>query len=108
MTATQGVGYEQPFLGLNAQTTVKLALVGGIVIAEAARYGVPWIEVQPTEAKQSLTGDDKADKQAMIKMAQHIFGLSEPPPPHIADAIGITFFAEAVLRRRKLLAQENL
>ncbi len=87
------VAYEYPFIGRNSQSTIKLAHVCGVCYT----LGRPCQMVFPTQAKVALTGNGKADKAAMVKMARSMFGASVTKD--IADAIGIAMGGEAIYRR---------
>lgn len=89
------VTYEYPFIGNNSQSTIKLAHVGGACYA----LGRPCQMVFPAQAKVALTGDGKANKAAMVKMARNMFGVSVTKDE--ADAIGIAMAGEAIYRREQ-------
>ena len=60
------------------------AQASGIVIAAAARRGIPVALHTPTEVKAAVTGSGQADKAAVGKMVAKILRLDAPPTP--ADA----------------------
>lgn len=94
--AIEAIAYEDSYLDENPQTFKILAAFGGVALAAGAALDVPVIAVQPVEAKQGLTGDHRADKAAMIKMAALVFGVSLSS--HRADACGVALAGEAKLR----------
>jgi Holliday junction resolvasome RuvABC endonuclease subunit len=92
----EAVAYEYPHLVNNPQVAIKLAHFGGVALAIGVAACVPVVAVQPVEAKQSLTGDHRADKAAMIRTARLLFEVELSS--HLADACGIALAGEAKLR----------
>lgn len=75
---------ERVFSQLNVSTVMGTAQASGIVIAAAARRGIPVALHTPTEVKAAVTGSGQANKAAVGKMVAKILRLDAPPSP--ADA----------------------
>lgn len=75
---------ERVFSQLNVSTVMGTAQASGIVIAAAARRGIPVALHTPTEVKAAVTGSGQANKAAVGKMVAKILRLDAPPTP--ADA----------------------
>jgi hypothetical protein len=88
-----GVAAEEPQGYDQAGHAIRRAQdkVIGELQCRARMAGFPWRgTIAPASAKKVLTGAGNADKTAMIRMANSIFGLALPDPEgeHQADAIG--------------------
>jgi crossover junction endodeoxyribonuclease RuvC len=59
-----------------------------VVLAAAARAGLPVSEYAPQQAKLALTGNGRAEKAQMIRMARALFGV-EAVLADEADAIAL-------------------
>lgn len=92
-----GVAVEVPHLGLNVQTLARLAEVVGVVIGYAGGRGVPLLRCQPTQAKQALTGDPRADKPAMVAAVRQQFGAEMVKDA--ADAVGVAVWGAGQFAR---------
>lgn len=97
------MAWEIPPLMKNAQTLIKLSHIGGVAAGVAAQYGLLLQPVSPIEAKQALTGNDKADKADMIRAVKTLFGYDVSKDQ--ADAVGIALAAEALARQRRLVGE---
>lgn len=93
MSSIELVCYEQPFLGKNVQSTIKLAHICGV----AYTLGRPCQTVSPIEAKIALTRNRKASKDDMIMMAKRVFNTTCTKDQ--ADAAGVALAGEAIYRR---------
>lgn len=86
----QVVTVERVFSQLNVSTVMGTAQASGVVIAAAARRGIPVALHTPTEVKAAVTGHGSADKAAVTKMVTKILRLSDPPrPADAADALAL-------------------
>lgn len=81
------LAYELPHIHLNAQTTIKLAHMCGIVRKIAVDAGIPVRGVQPSQAKAALVGSGAATKEQMVATALMLFGVELST--HEADAVGV-------------------
>ncbi|WAP53080.1 crossover junction endodeoxyribonuclease RuvC [Arthrobacter sp. ATA002] len=81
---------ERVFSQLNVSTVMGTAQASGVVIAAAARRGIPVALHTPTEVKAAVTGSGGANKDAVGKMVTKILRLAEPPrPADAADALAL-------------------
>ena len=72
---------ERVFAQNNTPTVVGTAQASGVVIAAAARAGIPVALHTPTEVKAAVSGSGRADKAQITTMVTRILSLSEPPKP---------------------------
>ena len=81
---------ERVFSQLNVSTVMGTAQASGVVIAAAARRGIPVALHTPTEVKAAVTGSGSANKDAVGKMVTKILRLDEMPrPADAADALAL-------------------
>jgi len=81
---------ERVFFQHNVRTAMAVAMVSGIVMAEASAAGCDVVEYSPNEIKQAVAGWGAADKLQVGQMVQTLLGLAEPlRPPDTADAVAI-------------------
>jgi len=78
------VAVERVFSQHNVRTVMGVAQVSGVVIAAAARQGIPVALHTPSEVKAAVTGHGKADKAQVAAMIVRLLRLPTPPTP--ADA----------------------
>jgi len=82
--AIEGLVYVQ-----NTRIAFTLGQVRGVIIAAAARQGIPVYEYAPRKVKQSVTGQGGAGKSQVATMIKAQLGLNETPPPDAADALAL-------------------
>ena len=84
------VAVERVFAQHNVRTVMGTAQVSGVVMAAAARRGIPVALHTPSEVKAAVTGNGRADKDQVTAMVTRILGLSEAPrPADAADALAL-------------------
>lgn len=84
------VAVERVFAQHNLRTVMGTAQVSGVVMAAAARRGIPVALHTPSEVKASVTGSGRADKPQVQQMVARILGLAElPSPADAADALAL-------------------
>lgn len=84
------VAVEQVFAQHNVRTVTGTAQVSGVVMAAAARRGIPVALHTPSEVKAAVTGNGRAPKAQVQQMVARILGLAEVPgPPDAADALAL-------------------
>ncbi|MFJ3957866.1 crossover junction endodeoxyribonuclease RuvC [Arthrobacter sp. NPDC090010] len=84
------VAIERVFSQQNVSTVMGVAQVSGVVIAAAARRGIPVALHTPSEVKAAVTGSGRANKEAVTKLVTKILRLSEAPrPADAADALAL-------------------
>ena len=64
---------EKVFVNINAQSSLKLGQVRGVILLGLARSKVPIGEYSPNQIKKSLSGYGHASKDQILKMLSHIF-----------------------------------
>lgn len=72
---------ERVFSSNNAPTAIATAQASGVVIAAAAARGIPVAWHTPSEVKAAVTGDGRAQKDAVARMVQRILDLPGLPKP---------------------------
>ncbi|MDP2593031.1 MAG: crossover junction endodeoxyribonuclease RuvC [bacterium] len=94
---SEALAIEELFLNTNQKTAMKVSEARGVVIAEAARAGLPVFEYTPLQIKVAVTGYGRSDKKAVISMIEKLINLSLDKKPqddeYDAIATGLTFFA---------------
>ena len=95
------VAVEQVFSGASARSALLLGQARGVVLAAAARSGLPVFEYAPAQVKLALTGNGRADKSQMMRMARALFGV-EASLSDEADAVALAVchLAHRAARRR--------
>ena len=84
------VAVERVFAQHNVRTVMGTAQVSGVVMAAAARRGIPVALHTPSEVKAAVTGNGRADKAQVTSMVTRILGLAEAPrPADAADALAL-------------------
>jgi crossover junction endodeoxyribonuclease RuvC len=84
----EAVAVETIFAGASPRSALVLGQARGVVLAAAARAGIPVAEYAPSQAKQALTGHGRAEKSQMILMVRALFGV-EARLADEADAIAL-------------------
>ncbi len=82
--AVEGLVYVQ-----NTRIAFTLGEVRGVIIAAAARNGIPVFEYAPRKVKQSVTGLGAAGKGQVAHMIKATLGLPAAPHPDAADALAL-------------------
>ena len=81
---------ERVFSQLNVSTVMGVAQASGVVIAAAARRGIPVALHTPSEVKAAVTGSGTSNKDAVTKLVTKILRLDTPPrPADAADALAL-------------------
>jgi len=82
------------------RTAILMGHARGVVLAAAARQGVPVVPIAATQVKKILTGSGHAAKHQVQFAVAATLGLPQmPEPPDVADAIAIALCG---LRLRRL------
>jgi crossover junction endodeoxyribonuclease RuvC len=84
VVAVEGLVYVQ-----NTRIAFTLGEVRGVIIAIAAKSGVPVFEYAPRKVKQSVTGLGGAGKGQVGNMVKAMLCLSEAPQADAADALAL-------------------
>lgn len=80
---------EGAFFAKNARTAMILGQARGVVLAAAARAGVPVYEYAPRDVKLALSGFGAASKEQVAKMITTVLRLKQVPQEDAADALAI-------------------
>lgn len=84
------VAVERVFSQHNVRTVMGTAQVSGVVMAAAARRGLPVALHTPSEVKAAVSGSGRADKAQVAAMVTRILRLDTPPKPaDAADALAL-------------------
>ncbi len=82
------VSVESAFCGASARSALVLGQARGVVLAAAARAGLPVFEYAPAEVKRAFTGSGRAGKAQMVRSARALLGV-EPCSADAADALAV-------------------
>mgnify|MGYP001545728078 CR=1 FL=1 len=84
------VAVERVFSQHNVSTVMGVAQASGVVIAAAARRGIPVALHTPSEVKAAVTGSGTSNKDAGTTLVTKILRLDAPPrPADAADALAL-------------------
>lgn len=84
------VALERVFAQHNVRTVMGTAQISGVVMATAARRGIPVALYTPSEVKAAVTGSGRADKAQVGFMVARLLGLERVPgPADAADALAV-------------------
>ncbi len=88
--APDAVAVERVFSQHNVRTVMGVAQVSGVVLAAAARRGLPVALHTPSEVKAAVTGHGRAEKAQVGAMVARLLGLDDAPKPaDAADALAL-------------------
>lgn len=90
---------EGTFVGVNAQSALKIGEGRGVAIAALANCGLVPAEYPPATIKRAATGKGAASKQQVARMIAVQLGLREAPEPE--DAADACAVALCHLNRRR-------
>jgi crossover junction endodeoxyribonuclease RuvC len=89
-TKPDAVAVERVFSQHNVRTVMGVTQVSGVVMAAAARRGLPVALHTPSEVKAAVTGHGRADKDQVGAMVARVLGLDAvPKPADAADALAL-------------------
>jgi crossover junction endodeoxyribonuclease RuvC len=75
-------------------TGVIMAHARGVVLLTLRKWGLPLVELPPTEVKKAITGNGHASKAQVQAAVATVLGLAVPPEPaDVADAMAIAMCA---------------
>jgi len=84
------IAVEKLFFNTNQKTAIDVAQARGVIIAAAARLGIPVFEYTPLQIKTAVVGYGRAEKKQVQEMTRIILGLDKVPrPDDTADALAI-------------------
>ena len=88
-TAPVEVAVERVFVGINAESALKLGQARGVALLTAAKYKLPISEYSPNQIKKAVVGRGHADKNQMKFMVKTLLNLPEMPMTDAADALAV-------------------
>lgn len=84
------IAVEDPFVGCNVASAMKLGHARGVLLLAAVQAGVEPVHYSPREVKSSIVGTGSAAKEQVQFMVQKLLGLREPPKPlDASDALAV-------------------
>lgn len=96
------VAIEDIFVGLNPQSSLKLAQFRGALSLKILQKVGQFYEYSPLEVKKALTGNGKSTKEQVAFMVKKLFGIKkEIKPLDITDAMALSLTHLQRVRIRK-------
>ncbi len=84
------LGIEAIFFGSNAKSALTTGQASGAVLIAAAKSRLKVGEYSPTQIKQVMVGQGRAEKQQVQYMVKAMLGLDhDPTPDHSSDALAV-------------------
>jgi crossover junction endodeoxyribonuclease RuvC len=84
------VAVEQVFFQVNVRSAMATGQASGLAMAAAHTAGAQVVQYTPTQVKQAVAGDGRADKDQVGRMVQTLLGLNRvPEPADAADAAAL-------------------
>jgi crossover junction endodeoxyribonuclease RuvC len=84
------VAVETVFTARNASSAIKLSHARGVLLAAAARHGIPVFEYQPRLVKKALVGYGNAEKPQVRSMVLSLLSRRQARVPlDAADALAV-------------------
>ncbi len=68
---------ERIYFSINKKSAIDVAQSRGVIIEAVRSKGISIYEYSPNQIKKAITGNGKADKQAIQTMVQKLLGLKE-------------------------------
>src|SRR5688572_13277756 len=68
------VSVERVFFQVNVRTAMSVGQASGLAMAEAHSAGAEVVQYTPTQVKQAVAGDGRADKEQVGRMVQTLLG----------------------------------
>ncbi len=85
-----GVAVERVLFSANVRTAMPTGQAAGIALLAAAERGLPVVAYSPNEVKLTVTGDGRADKDAVARLVAAQLRLDAPPRPvDVTDALAV-------------------
>ena len=89
-TSPVAVAVERVLFSGNVRTAMPTGQAAGVALLVAAEHGLPVVAYSPNEVKQTVTGDGRADKDAVGRLVAVQLGLDEAPRPvDVTDALAV-------------------
>jgi len=85
-----GVAVERVLFSANVRTAMPTGQAAGIALLAAAERDLPVVAYSPNEVKLTVTGDGRADKDAVARLVTAQLRLDAPPRPvDVTDALAV-------------------
>ncbi len=99
---------EDLFVSKNIRSALKLGHSRGVAILAAMNAGLPVFEYSPSEVKQAVVGNGKADKKQVQLMVKSLLDLQKVPhPADAADALAAAICHIHSSRLREILKNSS-
>lgn len=86
----QAGAMEGVFFGVNAKSALSLGEARAAALLALSQRGVVVCEYSPTQIKQTVVGNGRADKEQVAYMVKALLALDHAPKPdHCSDALAI-------------------
>lgn len=97
---------ERCFVSKNAATALKLGHARGVIMIAALSVQAEVFEYGPTEIKNAVVGNGRADKTQVAEMVRLVLGLPKAAPQDASDALAaaLCHVQGAGMRRRLAMA----
>lgn len=76
---------EKIFLNTNQKTAISVAESRGVILSEAARYGIRVSEYTPLQIKIAMTGYGRSDKAQVRDMVSRFIAIDDSPKKRLDD-----------------------
>lgn len=84
------IAVEELFFNTNITTGIKVAEARGVIVCACVKECAGLFEYTPSQIKQSITGNGRAEKRQVQYMTKMMLGLKETPKPDdAADALAV-------------------
>jgi len=99
---------EDLFVSKNIKSALKLGHSRGVAILAAMNAGLPVFEYSPSEVKQAVVGNGKAEKKQVQLMVKSLLDLQKVPhPADAADALAAAICHIHSSRLREILKNSS-
>ncbi len=99
---------EDLFVSKNIRSALKLGHSRGVAILAAMNAGLPVFEYSPSEVKQAVVGNGKAEKKQVQLMVKSLLDLQKVPhPADAADALAAAICHIHSSRLREILKNSS-
>ena len=83
------ISIESQYIGKNPASGIKISIIKGIIVLASSKKNIPIYEYTPTQAKKSVTGNGKSDKEGVKKMIKLLLKQKTPLPEDPSDAAAL-------------------
>lgn len=84
------VATERLFFNSNTTTAIPVGRALGVILLSLAQRDIPWTEYTPSQVKNAVVGEGRADKKQVQYMVTRLLSLKEAPwPDDAADALAV-------------------